>query len=265
MSNCYHFIVTFAVLALLLTGPLELWRTEIEKTGPQSVYLLRLAPGMPVPEGTAHKAIVEQFTDNPNFQEQFARAQALSITYQGAEGRLCFVLLNTQQTPPQDEPYVIAHEFGHLWLKALRYPAPAYFGGPSSCLSILAGDAVQHVLIRAEMEKRRIPWREPWLHSLAGALRALDGQRDPPPPDRCQAVSQAVLWIDVRLGLTDAQWPERQRFLELLSNRFPVIQPAASDLAAQLGQENLAAKADHQKALETVFGRLKQMALTLPK
>lgn len=61
---------------------------------------------------------MEQFTDIPNFQEQFARTQALSIGYQGPEGRLSFVLLNTEQTPPEDEPYVIAHEFGHLWLKA---------------------------------------------------------------------------------------------------------------------------------------------------
>ena len=253
------------LLAVLLTGPLEMWRLEIEKTGPQTVYLLALAPGSRVPDGTAHKSILEQFTDNPNFQEQFARAQALSITYQGPEGRLSFVLLNTKQTPPEDEPYVIAHEFGHLWLKARRYPAPAYFGGPSSCLSILAGDAVQHVLIRGEMDRRKIAWREPWLRSLTAALGAMEAQPDPQQPDRCQAVAQAVLWMDVSLGLTDAQWPERARFLETLSKQYPMTQPVAAELAAELKKEDLVSKPDHQRALGLVFTRLKRMAMTLPK
>jgi hypothetical protein len=238
---------------------------EIEKAGPQTVYLLALPPGFPVPEGTANKAVLEQFTDNPNFQEQFARAQALSITYQGPEGRLSFVLLNTTQTRAEDEPYVIAHEFGHLWLKAQRYPAPSYLGGPSSCLSILAGDAVQHVLIRDEMDRRKIAWRPPWLRSLGLALEGLQRQTDPPAPDRCQAVAQAVLWIDVSLGLTEAQWPERTRFLETLSKQFPLIQPAAAELAAELKRANLVSKPEHQRALQTVFTRLKQMAMTLPK
>lgn len=257
--------MTPALLALLLTGPLEMWRLEIEKTGPQTVYLLALGPGDPIPDGTEHESVIKQFTDNPNFQQQFANAQALSITYSGTEGRLSFVLLNTKQTPPEDEPYVIAHEFGHLWLKALHYPAPAYFGGPSSCLSILAGDAVQHVLIRREMDRRKIPWREPWLRSLTAALGALEEQRDPAAPERCQAVAQAVLWIDVSLGLTDAQWPARARFLETLSTRFPSIQPVAAELAAELKRVDLVSKPGHQKALESAFTRLKRMALTLPK
>ncbi|MBL8242198.1 MAG: hypothetical protein JNM66_32530 [Bryobacterales bacterium] len=257
--------MTPVLLALLLTGSLEQWRLEIEKTGPQTVYLLEMAPGAAVPEGTAHKAILEQFTENPNFQEQFAKAQALSITYQGPEGRLSFVLLNTRQTPPEDEPYVIAHEFGHLWLKAQRYPAPAYFGGPSSCLSILAGDAVQHVLIRAEMDKRNVAWRAPWLRSLQAAMGAMEAQREPVAPERCQAVAQAVLWIDVSLGLTNDQWPERERFLATLEKQFPVIQPAARELTAGLKKENLVMKPEHHRALQTVFTRLKQMAMTLPK
>ena len=252
------------LLALLLSGPLELWRLEIEKTGPQTVHLLHLAPGEPVPAGMKHQSILEQFTDNPNFQEQFRNAQALSITYQGPEGRLSFVLLNTSQTQREDEPYVIAHEFGHLWLKALHYPAPAYFGGPSSCLSILAGDAVQHVLIRQEMDRRKIEWRVPWLRTLSAALGALAAQKNPPAPNRCQAVAQAVLWIDVELGLTGLQWPERGRFLDLMARQFPVIQPAAAELAAALRTENLTSKPNHQRALELTFDRLKQMALTLP-
>lgn len=253
-----------ALLALLLTGPLEIWRLEIEKTGPQSVYLLQLEPGQAVPADAPHKAVLEQFTENPNFQQQFANAQALSITYLGTEGRLSFVLLNRKQTPPEDEPYVIAHEFGHLWLKAQRYPAPVYQGGPSSCLSILTGDAVQHVLIRGEMDKRKMAWREPWVRSLTAALAALETREDPPVPDRCQTIVQAVLWIDVSLGLTDGQWPERRRFLDLLSKRFPAIQPGAAELAGYLGKQDLAEKAEHRRALQTVFTRLKELGITPP-
>jgi hypothetical protein len=78
-------------------------------------------------------------------------------------------------------------------------------------------------------------------------------------------VAQAVLWIDVSLGLTEAQWPERARFLDTLSKQFPLIQPVATELAAVLKRSNLAAKPEHQVALQTVFTRLKQMAMTLPK
>jgi hypothetical protein len=38
----------------------------------------------------------------------------------------------------------------------------------------------------------------------------------------------------------------------------------AGELAAALGKANLRAKTDHQQALQMTFGRLKQMALTLP-
>jgi hypothetical protein len=103
------------------------------------------------------------------------------------------------------------------------------------------------------------------LRTALGALGALEAQENPPPPDRCQAVTQAVLWIDVALGLDETQWPERKRFLDLLARRFPVIQPVAGELAAELKKENLTMKPDHQRALQTVFTRLKQMAMTLPK
>ena len=257
--------MTTVLLALLLAGPLETWREEIEKAGRLAVYLLRTEPGAKLPEGTPYKAIVEQFTENPNFQQQFAGAQALSITYQEAGQRMSFVLLNRRQTPEADEGYVIAHEYGHLWLKAQRYPAPAYMGGPSSCLSILAGDAVQHVLIREEMDRRGIDWRPAWKKTLEAALGALEARENPSTPERCQALAQAVLWIDVALGMPAAEWPGRERFLDLLGRRFPVIQPVARELAAELAKGGLAEKAAHQRALEMTFGRLKAMALTLPK
>lgn len=256
--------MTPVLLAVLLTAPLELWRAEIEKTGPQSVHLISLVPGTPVPVATPHRAILEQFTLNPNFQEQFKNAQALSITYQGAEGRISFVVLNPQQTVSEDEAYVIAHEFGHLWLKALHYPAPAYLGGPSSCLSILAGDAVQHVLIRQEMNRRKIAWRDSWVRTLTRALTALDAQKDPSPPTRCQALAQTVLWVDVALGLNDTEWGERTRFLTVLSEQFPLIQTASREIASTLRTQNLADRGEHQRALQDVFNRLKALALSLP-
>ena len=65
--------------------------------------------------------------------------------------------------------------------------------------------------------------------------------------------------------MTDAQWPERARFLETLSKRFPLIQPVAAELAAELKKEDLVSKPDHQRVLGLVFTRLKQMAAILPK
>ena len=256
--------MTAVLLALALSGPLETWRLEIEKTGPQRVFLVRMEPGAAIPHGTPYEEILAQFTENPNFQEQLSRAQALSINYLEAGTRLSFVVVNPRQTGPAEEPYVIAHELGHLWLKAQRYPAPAYSGGPSSCLAIVAGDAVQHILIRREMDRRGIPWKSAWVRTLETALGAMEAQNGAGRPDRCQAIAQALLWMDVEEGLNEKDWPGRLRFLDLLEKRFPVIQPAARELAGKLRTVDVADKRQHQAALQVVFTRLKALALTLP-
>ena len=38
---------------------------------------------------------------------------------------------------------------------------------------------MQHVLIRGEMDRRKIAWHAPWLRSLTAALGALEAQLDP--------------------------------------------------------------------------------------
>lgn len=253
------------LLAVLLSPPLAAWRQEIEKTGGQTVTLLRLMPHDSVPDGTAHRSILENYTGNPSFQAQYERAQALSITYQGSEGRHSFVLVNPRHTNDLDEDYVIAHELGHLWLKAQRYPAPAFLGGPTACLAIHSGDVVQHQLIRAEMDLRKVEWRPAWIRSLKAALAALErSSSDGAQPTRCDAISRVALWIDVELGITGEDWAQRDRFLSLLTQRTPAIQPAAAELAGMIRSERLVDKQRHQQALNKVFTRLKQMALALP-
>jgi hypothetical protein len=257
--------VTAVLLALALSGALETWRLEIEKTGPQQVHLVRMEPGAAIPPGTPNAEILAQFTENPNFQEQLGRAQALSISYLEAGGtQLGFMVVNPKQTGPDEEPYVIAHELGHLWLKAQRYPSPVYTGGRSSCLAIVAGDAVQHILIRREMNRRGIRWKESWVRTLEPALAAMEASKERGRPDRCRAITQVLLWMDVEEGLIDEEWPERRRFLGLLEQRFPVIQPAARELAEQLRGMDVADKGQHEAALRAVFTRLKELALTLP-
>jgi hypothetical protein len=136
-------------------------------------------------------------------------------------GRVGFVLINPlhgrrgrggtgRHRPPN---------FGHIWLKAKRYPAPAYQGGESACLSVHALDAVQHILIRQEMERRGVAWKAPWFAGLA-ALRQME--QTPGAAGgvgRCQTLSQVAMWVDVALGAGD--WPGQPAFLAALRRRFP--------------------------------------------
>jgi hypothetical protein len=84
-------------------------------------------------------------------------------------------------------------------------------GGPSGCLSILSGDAVQHILIRNEMDRRNIPWREPWLRTYPRPWRKWKVNPTQGPPTAARPSPKPYFGLDVSLGLTDTQWPERTR------------------------------------------------------
>ncbi|HXG33044.1 MAG TPA: hypothetical protein VNJ11_06750 [Bryobacteraceae bacterium] len=228
-----------------LSPQLARWKAEIETQGQTKVVLARVYTDaerneLVLPPDTEARPVLSRFFLQESFREQFVRTHAMSVTYSGAEGRFSFVVLNMALASEweQAEEAVIAHEFGHAWLAALGYGAPPYEAGERSCLAVHAGDIVQHVLIREEMDRRGIAWRSYWVRNLNAALERLESQAAGAPLAPCQMAAIAALWADTRLGFSERQWGELPRFLSALEEKFP---------AARLWAERLVACVSHRE------------------
>jgi hypothetical protein len=258
----------FLVCSVVLSPAMADWQREIERVGRIAVVLLRLPANSqttvltPPPE-TPRRDLLTPFTDQNGFVSQFKGAQAMTVNAIGTDGRVSFVLINPLLAGSgAAEEAVIAHEFGHIWLKAKRHPAPAYTGGEAACLSVHSLDAVQHILIREEMERRRVDWKAPWYSGLEAALRQMESEPGAAAGvGRCQTLGQVAMWVDVALGAGD--WPRRAAFLAAMRRRFPPIVPAAEEITEHLRGVEVADPARHRTALEFVFDRMKRLALSV--
>ncbi len=259
----------FLVCGVVLSPAMVEWQRAIEETGKITVVLLRLpansqTTALSLPPETPRREMLAAYTDQSGFVSQYRGAQAMTVNTIGEAGRVSFVLINPLLAGSgAAEEAVIAHEFGHIWLKAKRYPAPAYTGGEAACLSVHSLDAVQHILIREEMERRQVRWKEPWFLGLDAALRQMDGEPGAATGvSRCQTLGQVATWVDVALGAGD--WPRRGAFLAAMRRRFPAMVPAAEEITEHLRKVEVADLARHRAALEFVFGRMKRLALSVP-
>jgi hypothetical protein len=250
------------LLLFIQASVLDNWRAEIEKLDQSKVLIMRITEDTPPPADPIARKIVTEVFQSPGFTSQFARAEAMSVT----NGKYHFVLINPAQTPEKDYEAVIGHELGHLWLKAQGYPSPVYQGGDAGCLAINAGDAVQHVLIRAELDRRKIDWRDHWLENLEKATRHMerDGPTQPTAPI-CQRLAQLALWIDVKLGLDPSSWTGWDRFDKAMSAAFPELKRPALEISSQLAKLDLANKAVHRKALAFTFNAMKAAGIEIER
>jgi hypothetical protein len=258
----------FLICGVVLSPAMAEWQRAIEDVGKISVVLLRLPANaqttvLSLPPETPGREVLAAYTDQSGFVSQYRGAQAMTVNSIGTGGRVSFVLINPLLAGEGvAEEAVIAHEFGHIWLKAKRYPAPAYTGGEAACLSVHALDAVQHILIREEMEQRRVAWKAPWFAGLEAALRQMESEPGAASGvSRCQTLGQVAMWVDVALGAGD--WPRRGAFLAAMRRRFPAIVPAAEEITEHLRGVEVADPARHRTALEFVFGRMKRLALAV--
>ncbi len=254
-------LALLALLAAPLAVPesIAAWRQELGRDFGIAVPVV--AAGDDIlgdPEG--FELVHAQLAD-PGFRRQFALMNAAMISQrvQGKDRQV--ILLNRAREGAWKgfEEALIGHELGHIWLRARKLPAPAFTGGEFACLAVHTGDVVQHVLIRAEMDRRGIGHREFLMRSLDASTEAME--RLEASADSCAWVRQAAIWVDARLAFESKPWPGRDRYEAAALRRFPEAAPAVAAIIDGIAGLELNDPFAHRKALLEVFSILRALAL----
>jgi hypothetical protein len=250
------------------------WKKEIEAKGGGKLIAVRvytdpLRNEISLPADTEQRAILRRYFLDESFRGLLAGAHSLSVNYGGSEGKYHFVLLNmalAEQWSGQEEA-VLADEFGHAWLSAQGYGAPDYRPGAEACVGVQAGNVVQHVLIREELERRGIRWREHWLRTLEPALEKLESGTAVPlaalPP--CERLAQLALWVEVRMSLSAELWQNFSRFQQVMSKRYPETRVWSEQIESRLGEMKpagpgqLPSREAYQSALGYALGKFTEL------
>ncbi len=240
------------------------WQTEIERRGGGKLWPVRVfvdmqggVPAYVLPDDTPQRLVLARYFGDANFRAQFVRTHAVSINYEGPEGKSSFIVLNMDRLKEMgsDEEILLSHEFGHAWLHAQGLRAPTVTPGQGTCQAIHVGDIVQHMLIREEQSRRGFVFRPGWTHDLEAAAerlknRALETQ---PSADPCLRLERLALLVDVEAGLTDGQWEGRSAFVTRLAAGDPRLGDLAHRLARILRGYDLAESTEYYLALSTVL------------
>lgn len=262
------------VLIFALAAPqvLEVWRGEIEAAGgvPVLVAEVEFEPGgqqMRLPEGIAGRALFAHYLRQEEFVRQFVHMRGVMVHHRGWGGEAFLVMLNGARRT-EWEPHVAAlvgHEFGHAWLRAKRFPETTPEAGDPPCLAIHAGDIVEHVLIRRELDRRGIGHRGYAAESFAASRVAMKQREDgeglkQARQDACLALRQVALWVDARLGLAAEDWPDLAQYEAEARRVFPGLEEHVSAIEALVGAAALDDPVEAKAALEAVAGRLRKLA-----
>ena len=255
---------------VVLSAPLVEWKQEIEAARPGRLVVARIhhdaqRNAVMLPRDIDRRPVLVRYFRNPSFVREFLATHAMNLNHQGPEGRIYFVLLNMARAAEwgEHEEAVLAHEFGHVWLFARHFPFPEYQGQADSCAAIVGGDAVQHIVIRAEMRRRGIQFLPYWIANLEKTLAALEGDASLESLPRCRRLSQVSVWLDVRMGLPAEEWPLRDRLIAALTRRFPDLEPAVDDLYSMLAGQNVHEYEIHEQVLKKALLRVYALFDTL--
>jgi hypothetical protein len=199
------------------------------------------------------------------FRAQFRLMQAATITEEPPGGPRIAVLMNEAWRPSWSghEAALLGHEFGHVWLRLRRLPAPAYSGGATACLAVHTGDIVQHVLIRAELDRRNIDHKTSLMKSMDEAAAAM--KHGSAARDSCAAARQTAIWVDSRLGLKWTQWPGREEYEAVARRLFPEAEEPVNRIIALLDGKDLNDRFVHRQALVDVFAELRRVSSLQPR
>lgn len=252
--------LAIAVSAQVELSPrLQEWRAELNETGIRVLFariytdtdrnLLILPPD--APERPRFAGMLAQNA----FVEQFVHAHALTVNLSG----ISLVFLNMRRAAEWEghEEALLAHELAHIGLKARGYESVRATGLPP-CQVIHATNIVQHVLVRRELRARGIneaPFR---IRTLSPVLEA-SGDGQDVRSSECDRARRLELWIDVAIGLTDEQWAQRKRFLDLMEKKWPELAQPSARLSARLEKADLSDEKVYEETLTAVAAALQEL------
>jgi hypothetical protein len=222
------------------------WQLEIETLGNMKLRILSF-PGSTLSQDD--ERALGPTLRQPGFAELFSRAQALSLRLETGSQIRTYVLLNNAliARTGNDKIQLIAHEFGHHWLAAQGMLPPAYVPGPRGCLAVHAGDIVQHILLRRELDRRGFSWRESYARDYQQAFFAAGNQ---PRGDACFRAQRLSLMMDIRTGFAAGAFDARNAYLAWLGEQDREAEAIAVELEESL--QELDAK-DYDAALKRVL------------
>lgn len=254
----------FAELAL--TVALAGWKADIEAQSKTPVHIAVADYNQPshtyhLADSVPRRELFASYLKSEHFTRQFQQMYGVMIHHKAPGDHAFLILLNgmRQAEWAGHEEAVIAHELGHAWIKALGLPTPVFLDNAWACVSVHAGDIPQHVLIRAELDRRGIDHRTFWLLGLDMAAKQMEANPPPPESDRCARVRVAAQWADVRLGLKEGEWPGRARYEAAVRKQMPEVEETVEEIVNDLQGKKLEDRDVHRAALKFVFERLKDL------
>ena len=251
---------------VVLTAALLSWKTDIEAKGGARLLVAEVQHQaerneFTLADDTPGRELFIEYLKQDQFMGQFSLMYAVMIHHKSPVGGAYLIMLNGAKRSEWEahQEALLAHEFGHAWLKAEGYPAPILISNQWACVGIHAGDITQHVLIRAELDRRGIDHRTFWFRTMDQATVQMEKGPPPPETDRCARVRQTAQLVDVRLGVKAGQWAGQARYEAAVHQSMPEVESTASAIVEYLQSRDMADRAQHRAALQFVFEKLKEL------
>lgn len=252
---------------MALTAALLAWQADIEKAAGIPLLVAKVDydhsdNSFSLPEETPHREMFARYLAMDDFRREFTSTYAMMVHQRTPGAEAYLVLLNGARESdwgPHLEA-LLAHEFGHAWVKAQGYATPVFVANQWACVGVHTGDITQHVLIRAEMERRGIEYKKFWFKGTEQYIPDMEKGPLPPADDRCARVRVAAQMVDVRLGLKEGEWAQRERYEAAIQRWMPDVLPTVDEITAYMRQHDMTDRAQHREALQFVFAKLKDLA-----
>jgi len=251
---------------VVLTAALLGWKSDIEAKGGGPLLVAEVQHQadrneFSLADDTPGRELFVEYLKQDEFMRQFSMMYAVMIHHKSPGGNAFLILLNgarRAEWEPHQEA-LLAHEFGHAWLKAQGYPAPVLINNQWACVGIHAGDITQHGLIRAELDRRAIDHRTFWFRSLDQAAGQMEKSPPPPESDRCARVRQAAQLVDIRMGIRPGEWAGQARYEAAVRRLVPEVESTVAAIVEYLQSHDLADRSQLRAALQFVFEKLKDL------
>lgn len=236
---------------------LESWQTEIEARLGEPVRILTW-PNLEVdPEDWP---LLQGHLQNAAFLQAVGQARGITLNLSVAGRQLPFVFLHPARMPGHEDARaaILGHELGHLWLMANGFAMPAFDGGPRACLAIHTGDIVQHELMRREMDRRGIAWREFAAWDYEQAWQAVKERPVGGAGNACTRAHRLSLMVDIRAGFPGEQAEWRHGYLRILGAQDPEAEALAIEIVEAMSSRLELEAASYRDFLATVVNAVQE-------